>query len=104
MTPIGRDKSQVEIVFSDDEHSVVSRKHCEIRQEDDMFKLRDFAATYGTFLNGTRLEELGIEELHHGDQIGLGPIERGGILLRFDVILHDDNVPEDLKDTPLPEA
>lgn len=99
VTPIGRDKSQVEIVFPDEENSVVSRKHCEIRQEDGQFKLRDFASTYGTFLNGVKLPELAIEDLHHGDEIGLGPVERGGVLLRFELILNENNMPEEFRDT-----
>jgi hypothetical protein len=99
VTPIGRDKSQVEIVFPDEENSVISRKHCEIRQEDGGFKLRDFASTYGTFLNGARLPELGVETLHHGDEIALGPVERGGVLLRFEIMMTDENLPDGIRDT-----
>jgi hypothetical protein len=102
VTPIGRDKSQVEIVFPDEENSVISRKHCEIRQEDGIFKLRDFASTYGTYLNGVRLPELGVEVLHHDDEIALGPVERGGILLRFELALTDEDMPDEVRDTQPP--
>ncbi len=104
VTPIGRDRSQVEIVFPDEENSVISRKHCEIRQEGNGFMLRDFASTYGTYLNGVRLPELAVEPLHHGDEIALGPIERGGILMRFEVPLLDEDMPDDVRATqPAPE-
>ncbi len=94
ITPIGRDRSQVVIALPDEENSVISRKHCEIRDADGVFRLRDFASKYGTYLNNVRLAELGSEVLHHGDEIALGPIERGGILFRFELAMEDVDVEE----------
>jgi pSer/pThr/pTyr-binding forkhead associated (FHA) protein len=61
--------------------------------------LRDFASTYGTYLNGVKLPELGVEILHHDDEISLGPIERGGVLLRFELVLTDEDMPDEVRDT-----
>jgi pSer/pThr/pTyr-binding forkhead associated (FHA) protein len=89
ITPIGRDRSQVVIALPDEENSVISRKHCEIREADGVFRLRDFASKYGTYLNNVRLAELGSEVLHHGDEVTLGPIERGGILFKFEIVMEE---------------
>jgi hypothetical protein len=85
VTPIGRDKRQAELVFDENaERSVISRIHCEITEASGRFTIRDLGSSHGTFINGNRLPELGVLELNDGDQIELGPVERGGILLGFE--------------------
>ena len=37
--------------------------------------------------------------LHHGDEIALGPLERGGVLLRFESTASEDDLPGDVRDT-----
>lgn len=85
VTPIGRDKRQAELVFDEEsERSVVSRLHCEVSEGGGVFTIRDLGSTHGTFVNGNKLPELGIQELNNGDQIEIGPVERGGILILFE--------------------
>ncbi|MBI4484341.1 MAG: SpoIIE family protein phosphatase [Acidobacteria bacterium] len=47
----------------------ISRQHAEIVQEDGKFILRDKNSKYGTFLNGTQIQE---SELHAGDEVRIG--------------------------------
>jgi len=56
----------------------VSRRHAEIRRQDNVYILVDLGSFNGTFLNGRRIA--GGEILHDGDVIQLGP---GGPNLRF---------------------
>jgi pSer/pThr/pTyr-binding forkhead associated (FHA) protein len=87
VTPIGRDRRQADLVFDENaEHSVVSRLHCEIIEEKGNFFIRDKGSTHGTYVNGRRLPELGSQPLQDGDQIEIGPVERGGILLKFETV------------------
>lgn len=86
VTPIGRDKRQAELVFDENaERSVVSRIHCEITESGGHFTIRDLGSSHGTYINSQRLSELGVQQLFDGDQIELGPVERGGILLSFEL-------------------
>jgi hypothetical protein len=85
VTPIGRDKRQAELVFDETaERSVISRLHAEITESAGVFTIRDLGSSHGTFVNGHRLAELGVQELKEGDIIELGPVERGGIQLAFE--------------------
>ena len=56
----------------------VSRRHAEIRRQDNIYILVDLGSFNGTFVNGRRIA--GGEVLHDGDVIQLGP---GGPNLRF---------------------
>ena len=86
VTPIGRDKRQADLIFDENAaQSVVSRLHCEIIEEGGVYTIRDKGSTHGTYVNGKRLPELGSQQLQDGDQIEIGPVERGGILLRFEL-------------------
>jgi len=83
-TPIGRDPEITEIVIQENYlPSQISRRHCEIFQEEDRFGVRDLLSSNGTYLNGRRLEPFVDEFLSDHDQLELGPVERGGILLKF---------------------
>jgi hypothetical protein len=85
VTPLGRDMRQAEVVFQAEvERSVISRKHCEIVEESGVYRIRDYGSSHGTFVNGYRLPEGGEgQKLEDGDEIALGPIDRGGVLLMF---------------------
>jgi len=50
----------------------VSRRHCEINQDEGKLRLRDLDSRNGTFVNGTKVHE---SELNDGDQILIGPLE-----------------------------
>jgi len=83
-TPIGRSRRNAELVFhASDEDSPISRLHCTILEDDNMFSVRDEDSQWGTYLNDKKLEPLAPEELHDGDEIELAQVERGGIRLRF---------------------
>ncbi|MBN1787488.1 MAG: FHA domain-containing protein [Sedimentisphaerales bacterium] len=51
---------------------VVSRKHCQLSQEENALKLRDLKSSNGTFLNGQKLDSEA--ELKAGDQFQIGPL------------------------------
>lgn len=89
-TSIGRSLREVELAFQvNQERSVVSRKHCEIRGEilsPSMvrFQIVDLGSTHGTYVNGERLlMDDQRKTLSAGDQIELGPVDQGGVLLQF---------------------
>ena len=50
----------------------VSRRHCEINQDEGKLKVRDLGSKNGTFVNGTKVDQT---EVSQGDQISIGPIE-----------------------------
>ena len=51
-------------------HPMVSRKHCELKQEDSTVAIQDLHSSNGTYVNGQRVKEQA--ELHDGDEINLG--------------------------------
>jgi ABC-type multidrug transport system ATPase subunit len=75
-TRLGRERGvEVEITL---EAANVSRRHAEIRRQDDSYILVDLGSFNGTFLNGRRIN--GAEVLNNNDTIQLGP---GGPSIRF---------------------
>lgn len=50
----------------------VSRRHCEINQDEGKLKLRDLGSRNGTFVNGEKISEA---ELKEGDLINIGPLQ-----------------------------
>lgn len=75
-TRIGRERGlEVEITL---EAGNVSRRHAEIRRQNDSFIIVDPGSFNGTFLNGRRIADP--EVLNDSDVIQLGP---GGPSLRF---------------------
>lgn len=65
---LGRDPKN-SLVF---EQGDVSRRHAEIIEKDGKHYLRDLGSSYGTFLNGTRLEQGRWFEFSRGDALRLG--------------------------------
>ena len=53
---------------------VVSRRHCELNQDQGQLRLRDLGSRNGTFVNGRRVEET---QLNPGDEIQIGPVKFG---------------------------
>ena len=51
-------------------HPMVSRKHCELMEEEDAIAVHDLASSNGTYVNGHRVRDLAV--LHYGDEINLG--------------------------------
>src|SRR5262245_51493642 len=76
VTRLGRERGlEVEITL---EAANVSRRHAEIRHQDNSYLLVDLGSFNGTFLNGHRIT--GAEVLNNNDIIQLGP---GGPNIRF---------------------
>jgi len=73
----------------------VSRRHAEIRRQDDVYFLLDLGSFNGTFINGRRIA--GGDILHDGDVIQLGP---GGPSIRF----HAPSNPDSLRTAHLDNA
>lgn len=68
---------------------MISRRHCEIRQEGNMFFLVDLNSSNGTYVNDERTDN---HLLKSGDLIQVGPIH-----LRFDYIKEESKI------SPLPQ-
>jgi len=49
----------------------VSRRHCELRLDGDIIRVKDLASSNGTYLNNQRISE---GELAAGDRLAIGPI------------------------------
>ncbi|MEP6901001.1 MAG: sigma 54-interacting transcriptional regulator [Actinomycetota bacterium] len=64
---IGRDKTNG-IRISD---RSISRRHCLIKRDDEIFTIIDFGSFNGTFVNGAAVTE---QAINHGDQITLGDV------------------------------
>jgi len=50
---------------------VVSRRHCQLSQNNEALKIRDLNSQSGTFINGKRISEATV---HAGDYITVGPL------------------------------
>jgi len=51
-------------------HPMVSRRHCEIRQNGDTFLIRDLKSSNGTYVNGRPIRDE--TPLKEGDEVRLG--------------------------------
>jgi pSer/pThr/pTyr-binding forkhead associated (FHA) protein len=50
---------------------VVSRRHCQLSQNDEALKIRDLDSRSGTFINGKRISDATVRA---GDYITVGPL------------------------------
>jgi pSer/pThr/pTyr-binding forkhead associated (FHA) protein len=64
-------------------HPMVSRRHCELMQDDSAVAIHDLHSSNGTYVNGHRVKEQ--VELHDGDEINLGCVS-----FRVAVALNDN--------------
>lgn len=56
----------------------VSRRHAEFLLEDDKLFIKNLSGTNFTYVNNEKISESENTELHDGDEIGLGGIEKNG--------------------------
>jgi hypothetical protein len=54
------------------ENRYVSRRHFQVRLDDDVFYISDLGSTNGTYLNGTKLTANEENVIRDGDKVGLG--------------------------------
>jgi pSer/pThr/pTyr-binding forkhead associated (FHA) protein len=76
---------------------VVSRRHCQLSQNNEAVKIRDLDSKGGTFLNGNRITEATIKA---GDYINIGPLT---FLLQIDGEPAKIALPQQTKAPPAPK-
>jgi pSer/pThr/pTyr-binding forkhead associated (FHA) protein len=77
---------------------VVSRRHCQLSQEDQSLKVRDLSSSNGTFING---QKIGIEtEAKPGDRLQIGPLT---FAIQIDGKPEDVSLPDDGQIPPSPD-
>ncbi len=50
---------------------IISKKHCELNQDQGQLTIRDLGSRNGTFVNGMKIEN---SQLNAGDRINIGPL------------------------------
>jgi predicted component of type VI protein secretion system len=53
---------------------VVSRRHCQLSQNEDSLKLRDLGSRWGTYLNGKKVDKDKDVAVKAGDYVRIGPL------------------------------
>ena len=76
---------------------VVSRRHCQLSQNNVSLKVRDLDSRSGTFLNGKRIKEATVQA---GDYLTIGPLT---FLLQIDGEPKNIVPPQQPKTTPAPK-
>lgn len=76
---------------------VVSRRHCNLSQNNESLKVRDLDSRGGTFLNGKRISEATVQA---GDYLTIGPLT---FLLQIDGEPKKIVPPQQPKTTPAPK-
>jgi Nif-specific regulatory protein len=84
-TPLGRESANV-ICLSD---ASVSRKHCIIKREAELFKITDLESLNGTFVNEVPIKE---RYLDHGDQLRIGDYTFSFLMREGDVPMSSSTV------------
>jgi pSer/pThr/pTyr-binding forkhead associated (FHA) protein len=83
---------------------VVSRRHCQLSQNNEAVKIRDLDSRGGTYLNGKRISEATIQA---GDYVTIGPLT---FLLQIDgkpakiIPPRQSKAPPEQKKSPEPKA
>jgi pSer/pThr/pTyr-binding forkhead associated (FHA) protein len=77
---------------------VVSRRHCQLSQEEKSLKVRDLRSSNGTFLNGQRI--LDETEAKPGDRLQIGPLT---FAIQIDGQPDNYSLPDDNLTMPSPD-
>lgn len=73
---LGRDAIECQIAFDSSKYPMVSRRHAELRRQNNQWVLNDLNSSFGLFLNGQRVS---VQPVVAGSSIQLG---QGGPILR----------------------
>jgi hypothetical protein len=79
---LGRHKADISF-YADASSSTVSRVHCTISREADVYWIVDNVSSNGTRVNNHRITPNERIQLNHGDTITLGDVSRNGVQLQF---------------------
>ena len=79
---IGRDVNDCQIAFDSGEFPMVSRRHAELRRENDNWILHDLNSSYGTFLNGRKISQPHVVQI--GSRLEFGASGPVLIAVRFE--------------------
>lgn len=77
---IGRDPTKVNLIFEPNSRGV-SSLHCRVYKDRGVIKIIDFSSSYGTFLNGRRIQPQMETQVNSGDEIYLGFQENSFIVI-----------------------
>ena len=69
---IGRDAGKMDIAVDNQAYRMVSRHHADIRFKNGNWMVGDMGSSYGTFLNGNRIEKPAILSVGNSIQFGMG--------------------------------
>ncbi len=85
-TTIGRDPQKAQLAL---ENPLISREHCTFHLDMNAGKwtIEDLESSNGTYLNSQLLAPHQKKELKNGDTIDIAPIPKGGIRLRFLILV-----------------
>lgn len=75
ITTIGRECEMKDYL---EKKPYVSRRHAELLFEEDKLFIKNLSGTNFTYVNNEKIDESESTELHDGDEIGLGGIEKNG--------------------------
>ncbi len=67
----GRNVNSCNVLFSDDTKGI-SRMHCKVEVNGDAITITDLGSSYGTFVNGSKLQPYAPRKLNAGDTFYLG--------------------------------
>ncbi len=67
----GRNVNSCNVLFPDDTKGI-SRMHCKVEMEGDTIIITDLGSSYGTFVNGSKLQPYAPRKLNPGDTFYLG--------------------------------
>lgn len=77
---------------------VVSRRHCQLSQEEQSLKIRDLRSSNGTFLNGRKI--IDETEAKPGDRLQIGPLT---FAIQIDGKPDNVSLPDNGLTTPSPD-
>ncbi len=95
---VGRDANECDVSFDNTRYPMVSRKHAELRWEGEKWYVADLGSSYGTYINGQKID--GAAEIAVGDQIQFG-LDGPAVRVIWFEVASDDEWAIDAAPTPV---